>query len=201
MEIGIQGGNVGGLDRWAIVQSTRAARLKNLEKKNFVQERLSELLYGLDLDLEEMTNYRARLVQALANVDSIEQQVQVPSLERAKISRDDLMLRTGGTIWKPFPVTQKLVEIKPVQRILQGKLARAVATHIALNPKSEPKSFHTVGIVVAQGAEGVRQGSDKVELTGWGMEIMSAKDYPKVARLRLPPRYPSQAEIVKFRAS
>ena len=201
MEIGISGANVGGLDRWAIVQTTRAARTRSAEKKTLVQERLSELLFGLDLDLEEMREYRSRLVSALAQVDSIEQELQVPGLEAAKINRQDLLLKTGGNIWKPFPVTTKLVEVKPVQRIMEGRLAKFLQTRLSLDPKSEPRSFHSVGIIVAQGTEGKRHGSDRVELTGWGMEVMTKKDYPKIARLRLPPRYPSHAEIVKFNAS
>lgn len=201
MEIGISGSNVGGLDRWAMMQTTRAARLRQAKKKTVVQERLSELLFGLDLDMEEMREYRSRLVSALAQVDSIENQTVVPSLKKAKISRDDLLLCTGGMIWKPFPVTTNLVEVKPIQRIMEQRLGKFLETLVSLNPKSEPRSFHSVGIVVAQGSEGMRHGSDRVELTGWGMQVMSAKDYPKVARLRLPPSYPSQAQIVKFRAS
>ena len=93
------------------------------------------------------------------------------------------------------------MEITPTHRLHSRNLARTLQTVYLQNPKSVHKSYHTVGIVVAQGGEGTRWGEDRVELTRWGLDVVSAKDYPKVARLRLPPRFPTQAEMVKFRVS
>ena len=202
MSINISGSDFGtSLDRWAVVQTTRQARAQKLKDKDHIHQRLGDLLYGLDLDIEELRNYRARLVQALNQVDRLESSVTLPPLDNALITRQQMLVKTGGAVWSPREITNKLVEVAPVQRLIEHRLAKAVSTRFSLDPMSAPRSFHSVGIVVASGTEGVRQGSDRVELSGWGMEIMSKKDYPKVAKLRLPPRFPSQAEIVKFRAS
>lgn len=202
MSINVTGTDFGGgLDRWAIAQTTLLARQRKSQDKEHIHQRLGDLLYGLDLDIEELRNYRARLVQALTQVDSLEGSVKLAPLDNALITRQQMLVKTGGTVWSPIRVTNKLVEVAPVQRLIEHRLAKAVSRQFSLDPMSAPRSFHSVGIVVASGSDGVQQGSDRVELSGWGMEIMSKKDYPKVAKLRLPPRFPSHAEIVKFRAS
>lgn len=199
--LGMQGSHLSDLSHWATSQVGHEARRNRVQRQQVVKERLSELLFGLELNLEEMAQYRARLVQALVCVDDIASDSSLPPITPAKVPRDQVILRTGGVNWRPFQITEKLVDISPTQRLLEHSLAKAVQAQISLNPMSVPRCYHTVGIVVAQGSEGVRYGEDRVELSSWGFEIMDAKDYPEVARLRLPPRFPSQAEIVKFRAS
>ncbi len=201
-QISFGGGDAGSLDRWAIVQASKHGRAEQTERQKLVTERLSELLFGLELNLEEMAQYRGRLVEALGQIDKIESETSLRPLNPpTRIPRDEMLLRLGGMNWRPFEVSQKTLEIPPAQKIFRTTLAKAVKNHIALNPKSEPRAFHEVGIVVAQGTEGTRQGSDRVELSSWGLAVISSQDYPQVAQLRLPPRFPSQAEIVSFRAS
>lgn len=190
----------GDLSHWAQELSPEA-RVQRVSRQKVVQERLSELLFGLELNLEEMAQYRSRLVQALVNVDELTSESRVPSIKAAHVPREQILLRTGGMGWRPFPVTERLVEASPSQRLLERSLAKAVQTQISLDPLSVPRSFHSVGIIVAQGGEGTRYGADRVELSSWGFNIVAAGDYPQVARLRLPPRFPSQADIVRFRAS
>lgn len=199
--INLQSGHLGDLTHWATSEVGTQARRNRVERQKVVQERLSELLFGLELNLEEMAQYRARLVQALVSVDDIANDSKLPAIAPARVPRDQILLRTGGMSWRPFPITNRLVDVSPSQRLLERSLARAVHTQMSLDPMSVPRSFHSVGIVVAQGSEGTRYGEDKVELSSWGYDIMSAQDYPQVVRLRLPPRFPSQADIVRFRAS
>lgn len=199
--ISLQGSHLGDLNQWASSEIGSDARRSRVQRQKVVQERLSELLFGLELNLEEMAQYRTRLVQALISVDDISGDSVVPSVAPTRVPRDQILLRTGGMSWRPFPVTEKLVDVSPSQRLLERSLARAVHTQMSLDPMSVPRSYHSVGIVVAQGAEGTRYGEDKVELSSWGFDIMAAQDYPQVVRLRLPPRFHSQADIVRFRAS
>lgn len=199
--IGLQGSQLADLNQWATAEIGLEARQQRVRRQKMVQERLSELLFGLELNLEEMAQYRARLLQALVTVDDIAAESLMPPISSARVPREQILMRAGGMAWRPFPVTEKLVEVSPSQRLLERSLARAVHVQTSLDPRSEPRSFHTVGIVVAQGGEGTRYGEDRVELSGLGYDLMAARDYPQVARLRLPPRYPSQADIVRLRAS
>ncbi len=201
MAIGGVSLGLGDLGHWAQNELSPEARVQRVQRQKVVQERLSELLFGLELNLEEMAQYRARLVQALVNVDDLTSEAKLPSIAPARVPREKILLHTGGLGWRPFPVTERLVEASPTQRLLERSLAKAVQTQISLDPLSEPRSFHSVGVIVAQGAEGTRHGADRVELSSWGYQIVAAQDYPQIARLRLPPRFPSQADIIHFRAS
>ena len=103
--------------------------------------------------------------------------------------------------WLPAKQSTKVIDISPAHQIHSRNIAKTLKTLYSLNPKSVHRSFHAVGIIVAQGSEGTRWGEDRVELSQWGMDVVSSQDYPKIARLRLPPRFPTQAEMVKFRVS
>lgn len=199
--ISLQGSQLADLSQWATTEIGMEARQQRVRRQKVVQERLSELLFGLELNLEEMALYRARLLQALVTVEDIGAESVMPSVQSARVPRDQILMRAGGMAWRPFPVTEKLVEVSPSQRLLERSLARAVQVQASLDPRSEPRSFHSVGIVVARGGEGTRHGADRVELSGVGYDLMAARDYPQVAQLRLPPRYPSQADIVRLRVS
>lgn len=201
MAIGGVSLGLGDLGHWAQSELSPQARVQRNQRQKIVQERLSELLFGLELNLEEMAQYRSRLVQALVSVDDLANESSLPSIAPARVPKEKILLHTGGIGWRPFPVSERLVEASPTQRLLERSLAKAVRTQLSLDPLSVPRSFHTVGIIVAQGAEGTRYGADRVELSSWGYEIVTTGDYPQVARLRLPPRFPSQADIVRFRAS
>lgn len=199
--ISLHGGQMGGLSHWAAAEIGLEARRQRVERQKVVQERLSELLFGLELNADEMAQYRARLVQALVCVDELADEAAAPNIAPARVPKEQLLLQTGGLGWRPFPVTEKLVEVSASQRLLERSLAKAVHAQISLDPQSAPRSYHSVGIVVAQGEQGQHHGEDRVELSGWGFEIMDAQEYPQIARLRLPPRFPSQADIVRCRAS
>ncbi len=201
-QVNLSSGDSGGLERWALLQTSRRGRTEQAERQKLVTERLSELLFGLDLNAEEMALYRARLLDALTRIDQLEQEPSlVPIRPPVRIPKDEMLLRIGGFNWRPFEVSQSSLEIPTGQKIFRQTLAKAVRSHIELNPKSEPRSYHEVGIVVAQGAEGTRHGSDRVELSSWGLEAVQMKDFPNVTHLRLPPRFPSRADIISFRAS
>lgn len=201
MEINLHSGSVGNLDRWAMLQLSRPLRQQRDERKNQIQEQLSQLLFGVDLSPDELRLYKARLIDAISRVDQLEQSGLLNLGRQLAIPKDNIMLQVGGMTWLPTKTPNKVLDLSPTQELHSRNLAKAVGTALALNPKSVRSSFHSVGIVVAQGSEGVRVGEDKVELTQWGIKIMNTQDYPKVSHLRLPPRYPTQAEMVQFRAS
>lgn len=198
--LGVSGGGIDSLERWALAQFSPPARTQRKHRKEQVQEELSQLLFGVDLSPGELQIYRARLLDAIARVDGLEQGKLLTMGGQLSVPRSKMMVTVGGMGWLPAERTQKSVEVSAEHEIHSRNLARTLRTSLALDPKSVHRDFHAVGIVVARGADGVRWGEDKVQLSQWGLDIVNSQDYPKVARLRLPPKFPTQAEMVKFRA-
>lgn len=199
--LSVSSGGAGNLDKWALVQFSRLARQERQERRSEVHDRLSQLLFGVDLDPNELTLYRARLMDAISKVEALEQQIRLKPQSPLAIPRNNTMMRVGDMAWLPARQITRTVDITPGQQLHSRSLAKTLQTVYSLNPKSVHRSFHAVGIIVARGSEGTRYGEDRVELSQWGMDVVSSQDYPKIARLRLPPRFPTQAEMVKFRAS
>lgn len=200
-QLGVFGGGVGSLEKWALAQFSAPARQKRKLQTERVQNELSQLLFGVDLDPGELQHYRLRLLEAIARVDDLEQGKVLNLGGDLSVPRSGMMMTVGGMGWLPARTTTKSVEVTPVQEIHSRNLAKTLQTALAQNPKSIHRDFHCVGIVVARGAEGERWGEDKVQLSQWGLDVVRARDYPSVAKLRLPPRFPTQAEMVQFRAS
>jgi hypothetical protein len=199
--LSVHSGGIDSLERWALAQFSAQVRQKRQSETARVQDELSQLLFGVDLDPGQLKEYRARLLDAIARVDGLEQDRILRLGGELSVPRSKMMMTVGGMGWLPSKTTLKSIEVTPAQEIHSRNLAKTLQTVLAQNPKSVPRDFHTVGIVVARGAEGERWGQDKVQLSQWGLDIVHAKDYPSVARLRLPPRFPTQAEMVQFRAS
>ena len=197
----VSGSGVGNLDKWALLQFSRLARQERQERRSEVHDRLSQLLFGVDLNPDELTLYRARLLDAISRVEALENQIRLQPPGDLQIPRSKVMMRVGDMAWLPAKQSTKVIDISPAHQIHSRNIAKTLKTLYSLNPKSVHRSFHAVGIIVAQGSEGTRWGEDRVELSQWGMDVGSSQDYPKIARLRLPPRFPTQAEMVKFRVS
>jgi hypothetical protein len=199
--LAVQNSGVGDLNRWAMVQFSGLARKERQERTLSVQDNLSQLLFGVDLSPDELRKYRSRLLDVISRVEALEQVTQLQVPDRIAVPRSNMMLQVGSLGWLPSATTQKSVEVTPIHQIHSRNLAKTLSTLLSLNPKSVHQSFHTVGIVVARGGEGERYGADKVELSQWGLRVVNSRDYPKVVSLRLPPRFPSHAEMVKYRVS
>lgn len=66
-------------------------------------------------------------------------------------------------------------------------------------PPDEGRSFYSVDVVVADALHDQVCGQDQVELSEGAFHLVTNHDYPAVAGLRLPPRFPSQAQVAAFR--
>lgn len=199
-QLGVGGSGIDSLERWALAQFSPPARNQRRQRKEQVQEELSQLLFGVDLSPGDLQVYKARLLEAIARVDGLEQGRILTLDGDIAVPRSKMMVTVGAMGWLPAEHTSKSIEVSAEHELHSRNLARTLSTALALDPKSVHRDFHAVGVVVARGTEGVRWGEDKVQLSQWGLDIVKAGDYPKVARLRLPPKFPTQAEMVSFRA-
>lgn len=198
MELSVHGGHVGNLDKWALLQMSRQERVLRKERSEQTQESLSKLLFGVDLSPDELRLYKARLLDVISKVDALESGLQIPFKDDLAIPKNKLMYQVGNLGWLPGKSETPLIANTPSQEIHSRNLARNLQLLYSLNPKSVHQSFHTVGIVVGRAGEGTRWGEDKVELSQWALNVVHQGDYPKVASLRLPPRFPTQVEMVQL---
>ena len=67
------------------------------------------------------------------------------------------------------------------------------------NSFSEPQPFYSVDIKLEDTFDDRICGEDRVDLSHGGFDIVTSQDYPQVAGLRLPPRFPTQAQLATFR--
>lgn len=163
----------GGAGRWALVRSRREAHQRRLEGKEFVEKRLDSLLFGRDLTPREQSIYASRLSMAAADAQAMEQGPEVGSLLSAVVARENLRCKVGGAAWKVAPFRNNSVEGSPDQRRLQERLAIAWKDSRALDPKARRTLIHSVGVAVEDALSGtLAHGRDRVELSGWGLEIL-----------------------------
>lgn len=202
MELGsvsVHSAGIGDLDKWALVQLSRQGRMQRQSRSEQTQESLSQLLFGVDLNPEQLRAYKTRLLDAISKVDALEHSLELPLTERLSVPRRQMMYQVGNLAWLPTSKQEeRLYEPTATHEIHSRNLAKNLKLLHNLDPRSVHRSFHAVGIVVGRGGEGTRWGEDKVELSQWGLQVVQQKDYPKVASLRLPPRFPTQIEMVKL---
>ena len=72
-QLGVGGSGIDSLERWALAQFSPPARNQRRQRKEQVQEELSQLLFGVDLSPGDLQVYKARLLEAIARVDGLEQ--------------------------------------------------------------------------------------------------------------------------------
>ena len=63
----------------------------------------------------------------------------------------------------------------------------------------DPQAFYSVDIKVEDAFDERHAGEDRVDLTHPGLDLVSAGNYPQVAGLRLPPRFPTGNQLACFR--
>ncbi len=167
----------GGAGRWALVRSRREAHQRRLEGREFVEKRLDTLLFGRDLTPQEQSIYASRLSLAAADAQALEQGPEVGNLQSAVIPREDLRCKVGGVTWKVAPFTERSIEISPDQRRIQERLAVAWRDCRELDPRAQRTTVHSVGVSVDHGFfQTSAHGTDRVELSGWGLELLFASD-------------------------
>lgn len=169
---------------WSLVKARRVAQAERQEGQAFVEERLASLLLGQDLNPGQQADYVRRLAGTAALAAQLGEGLDVPDISPARIPREKLLFKAGGVTWRPFPVTQRQVAVTPLQRRLQDRLALALRNKMAAAPESVRTCVYAAGIAV--GSHQMPWDEDRIELSGWGMEILAAE-----TRLRQAPILPA----------
>ncbi|MCA9796441.1 MAG: hypothetical protein KC910_31755 [Candidatus Eremiobacteraeota bacterium] len=188
--------------KWGLLQVSRARRSASSRRVEEVRERLSELLFGLNLDLGELYAYRTRILDAINLAENLEGGLELPNLDDFRTPAEQKLYRIGGLIWTPQPRPADAIQVTAEHQLHTHKLLETHRRLGALGDDGERSVVHQVGIVVAHLQEGKRMGSDVVEMTHTGFEVLTDPGQAtQVARLRLPPRFPREAEILALSKS
>ncbi len=185
--------------KWALVQLARKQRDSGGRAQQ-VRDQLSQLLYGLALDLSQLQSYRAKLLQAL---DLADQLTDIPgnlSLDEGRIPGDKKIYRLGSVVWHPTKITHNPLTTSAEHQIHNLTLINNMERAVAAMTSRDRLVVHKVGIVVASNFEGVEAGADQIELTSSGFEVLHDPGPDNVVHLRLPPRFPSQADFISMGA-
>lgn len=167
-----------GGDLWNLVKARRESQEQRQEALGYVEQQLSSVLLGVELEPAEQSEYVNRLAQTVGDALTLQQGPEVPELSEAKLTRDLYVIKAGGIRWRPFPLSQRQVEVTPLHRRLQARMAGAIKQRRKMAPESLPMQIQTVGFSFA----GHRQ-EDRVEISGWGVRAL---ERDKTAALSLP---------------
>ncbi len=155
---------------------------------------LGELLYGVQLELQDLLTYRVKLAEALEVLDQLREPAAVEAVARP---REQRIFSIGNIGWQPPAIQQgEPFSATPAQFFHSRKLLR----YQTFIQQDEVALTHRVHIKLQSGLKTYNRGSDLITLSRQGMEaIQSGSDEP-VRTLRLPPRFHRQVDFLKCAA-
>ncbi len=157
-----------GNDLWGIVKARRQAQVERQEGLGYVEEQLSSVLLGVELGEAEQSEYIQKLSGTAAAAQEIREDLEVTDIKDARVSRDLYLIKAGGISWRPFPLSQRQVEVAPLHRRLQARMARAIKQRRKLAPESVRSTVYSIAF------QGVgKKDSDRLDLSGWGMKVLT----------------------------
>ncbi len=166
-----------GGELWSLVKARREARGERQEALAYVEQQLSSVLLGVELGEAEQAQYLSRLAQTAGTAQALREDLEVPELSEARVPRDLYIIKAGGISWRPFPLSQRQVEVTPLHRRLQARMAMAIKQRRKMAPESLPVQVHSIAFQYAG-----RRLEDRVEISGWGARVL-ARDNEKTLPL------------------
>lgn len=165
-----------GGELWSLVKARREARGERQEAREYVEQQLSSVLLGVELGEAEQAQYVSRLAQTAGIARELREDLEVPELSEARVSRDLYIIKAGGISWRPFPLSQRQVEVTPLHRRLQARMAMAIKQRRKTAPESLPVQVHAIAFEYAG-----RRLEDRVEISGWGARALAGGDAKALA--------------------
>lgn len=187
---GIRAGISSQRELWSLVKSRRLSQAERREGQAFIEQRLGSLLLGQELSPAQQGEYVRRLAGTAGQAAQLAQGVEVPDLSPARIPRDRLLLKAGGVAWRPFPITRRKVNVTPLHRRMQDRMALALRAKMGTDARSVRTCVHAVGITVDRGYFTTSwNDEDRVELSGWGLETLLMQEKLSAAPVLPAPQF------------
>lgn len=190
---GLQAGLSAQRQLWQLVKAQRQASQERQAGQAFVAQQLAGLLLGRDLTPEQQLEVVRKLSATSDLARRVLHDLSVPDGNQARIPRHNLVIRTGGVAWRPFPMTYRPVPVAPLQKRLQNRMALALQTHQATRSTAPRVCVLTVGFQVdCGGGLSLQGGADRVELSSWGLESLALE-----GQILKPPTLPRPRVLVQ----
>ncbi len=166
---------------------------RNIDKPDMLSHQISELLYGLQLEMKDLLEYRVRLSEALQRLQDVQAPLQTPT-QGLITPREKRVFQVGSVAWQPPPLTiSDPYSATPEQVFVARKLARLQQFFA----HEEEGLSHKVQIKVQAGTASLKRGSDEIRLSSAGLAALQSGQDPPVKVLRLPPRFHRKVDILR----
>ena len=166
---------------------------RNIEKPDLLSQQISELLYGLQLEMKDLLEYRVRLSEALQRLQDVQAPLQTPT-QNLIVPREKRIHQVGSIAWQPPPLhISDPYSATPQQVFVARKLARLQQFFA----HEEDGMSHKVAIKLQAGTASLKRGSDEIRLSAQGLAALQSGEDPPVKVLRLPPRFHRRVDILR----
>ena len=157
-----------------------------------LSQQISQALYGLNLEMAELMEYRLRLSQALQMLQDIREPFEAPSSQLI-VPRENRIFQVGTIAWQPVPVQQGEPFCATPKQVFEARRLAKIHQFIA---DEEAGFSHQVTIKMKSGGTTCQLGFDEVRLSLAGNDALrSGQDVP-VKTLRMPPRFHRQVDFL-----
>ncbi len=157
-----------------------------------LSQQISQALYGLNLELAELMEYRQRLSQALQML----QDIREPLAETSKdliIPRENRIFQIGTIAWQPAPAQQGEPFCATPKQVFEARRLAKIHEFIA---NEETGFSHQVTIKVKSGGATCKLGFDEVRLSLAGNQALADSREAPIKTLRMPPKFHRQVDFL-----
>lgn len=161
-------------------------------KTSSLSQQISQALYGLNLEMAELMEYRLRLSEALQMLQDIREPFKA-SPQDLIVPREKRIFQVGSIAWQPVPVLQGEPFCATPKQVFESRRLAKIHQFIA---NEEAGFAHRVTIKVKSGGATCSRGFDEVRLSVAGNQALRSAQDPPVKTLRMPPKFHRQVDFL-----
>lgn len=158
---------------------------------------LSELLLGVQMEVQDLFEYRVALAEALQALQKLRQPLP-ESADKLLVPREKRVFQVGAIQWQAPPRIESVDSFcaTPAQLFHNRKLM-GIQRFLA---DEQEGMTHRVQFKLQSGGKLLKGGCDQVRLSRHGLEALQSGEDTPVKTLRLPPRFHRQVDFLRCAA-
>lgn len=157
-----------------------------------LSQQISQALYGLNLEMAELMEYRLRLSEALQMLQDVREPFSTPSTQLI-IPREKRVFQVGTIAWQPPPVQSGEPFCATPRQVFEARRLARIHEFIA---NEEAGFSHQVTITVKSGGATCKVGFDEVRLSLAGNQALRSGQDAPIKTLRMPPKFHRQVDFL-----
>ena len=157
-----------------------------------LSQQISQALYGLDLEIAELMEYRLRLSQAMLLLQDLREPLATPSAQLI-VPREQRLFQVGTIAWQASPVLQGEPFCATPAQVFEARRLAKIHEFIA---NEEAGFSHQVTIKVKSSGATCHLGFDEVRLSQAGNQALRSGQDAPVKTLRMPPKFHRQVDFL-----